>query len=121
MGAGAIETRKAGSKPDLIKLPGGTARWRGWAPSARDCDAVPHVLRRNPPSSRPPCVIAHQAGTTKNSFLQLALQRFDLFGQRRIPGDQCLDFAHAMKHRGAIAPAEPAPDFRHRSQPSLLL
>jgi hypothetical protein len=33
----------------LIKLPGGTARWRGWAPSARDCDAVPHVLRGGKP------------------------------------------------------------------------
>jgi hypothetical protein len=37
-----------GPRRNLIKLPRGTPRSRGWAPSARDCDAVPHVLRGRP-------------------------------------------------------------------------
>lgn len=44
-------------------------------------------------------------------FLQLPLQRLDLFGQRRIPGHQCLNLAHGVQHRGVVAPAEPAADF----------
>ena len=43
--------------------------------------------------------------------LQLALERFDLFGQRNILAHQRLDLAHGVQHRGVIAPAEPAADF----------
>jgi hypothetical protein len=43
-------------------------------------------------------------------FLQLPLQRLDLFGQRGIPGHQCLDLAHGVQHRGVVASAEPAAD-----------
>ncbi|MEH2569865.1 hypothetical protein V1289_009492 [Bradyrhizobium sp. AZCC 2289] len=42
-----------GPRRNLIKFPGGTARWRGWAPSARDCDAVPHVMQGGKPSPAP--------------------------------------------------------------------
>ena len=41
---------------------------------------------------------------------------FDLFGQRRIPGNQCLYLAHGVQHRGVVASAEPAADFRQRTQ-----
>jgi hypothetical protein len=44
--------------------------------------------------------------------LQLTLEGFDLFRQRDVLGDQCLDFAHGMQNRGVIASAEPAADFR---------
>ena len=44
--------------------------------------------------------------------LQLALERFDLFGQRNILAHQRLDLAHGVQHRGVIASAEPAADFR---------
>jgi len=45
------------------------------------------------------------------SLLQLALQRFDFFGQRDILGDQRLDFAHGVQDGGVIAAPKPAPDF----------
>ncbi len=47
----------------------------------------------------------------KNSFLQLALQRLHLFGQRHVLGDQGLDLAHGVQHRGVVASAEAAADF----------
>ena len=43
--------------------------------------------------------------------LQLALERFDLFGQRDILGHQRLDLAHGVQDRGVIAASEPAADF----------
>jgi hypothetical protein len=49
---------------------------------------------------------------TRRLFLKLALQRFDLFGQRRVLGDQCLDFANRVQHRGVVASAEAAADLR---------
>ena len=47
---------------------------------------------------------------TPSSLLQLTLQRLDLFGQRHILGDQRLDLAHGMQHRGVVAPTEAAAD-----------
>jgi hypothetical protein len=44
-------------------------------------------------------------------LLQLPLQRFDLFGQGDILGDQRLDLAHGVQHRGVVASAEAAADF----------
>ena len=44
-------------------------------------------------------------------LLQLALQRFDLFGQRDILADQGLDLAHGVQHRGVVAAPEAAADF----------
>ena len=41
---------------------------------------------------------------------------FDLFGQRGIPGHQCLDLAHGVQHRGVVASAEPAADLGQRTQ-----
>jgi hypothetical protein len=48
----------------------------------------------------------------KHSLLQLPLQQFDLFGERSILGDQGLDLAHGMQHRGVVASTEAAADFR---------
>ena len=62
-------------------------------------------------SPEPTCQPPPETSRVRLLALQLALQRFDLFGQRGIPGDQCLDLAHGMQHRGVIAPAEPAADF----------
>lgn len=45
-------------------------------------------------------------------FLKLALQQIDLVGQRDILGDQRLDLAHRVQHRGVVATAKPASDFR---------
>src|SRR5690348_3961645 len=48
--------------------------------------------------------------------LQLALQGFDLFGERGILGNQSLDLAHGMQHGRMIAPAEAASDFGQRAK-----
>src|ERR1700730_11309712 len=50
------------------------------------------------------------------SLLQLALQRLDLFGQCGAPGDQGLDLAYGVQHRGVVAPAEAAADLRQGAQ-----
>src|SRR6266700_4805655 len=36
-------------------------------------------------------------------FLKLALQRLDFLRQRGVLGDQCLDLAHGVQHRGMVA------------------
>ena len=72
------------------------------------------TLRRQPrprESARDPDMKRLRHGTEKVSLLQLALERFDLFGERHILGDQRLDLAHGVQHRGVVASAEPAPDF----------
>ncbi len=43
-------------------------------------------------------------------FLKLALQRLHFLGQRGVLGDQGLDLAHGVQHRGVVAPAEAAAD-----------
>src|SRR6266700_5789057 len=79
------------------KFKGGMVRFPGFAAHPKGARRTPDV-RRDHQKSR--------------SLLQLALQRFDLFGQRRVPGHQGLDLAHGMQDRGVVAPAEPASDFR---------
>ena len=57
-------------------------------------------------------VTPHHLNQTRRLFLKLALQRFDLFGQSRVLGDECLDFANRVQHRGVVASAEAAADLR---------
>ncbi len=51
-------------------------------------------------------------GSRRLLALQLALERFDFFGQRNILAHQRLDLAYSVQDRGVIASAEPAADFR---------
>ena len=46
----------------------------------------------------------------RGSLLQLALQQFDLFGQRGVPCDKRLDLADGVEDRGVVASSEPAAD-----------
>src|SRR5579883_1465815 len=48
-------------------------------------------------------------------FLQLALERFDLLGERRIVADEVLDLAHRVQHRRMVAAAEAPAYFRQRT------
>src|SRR5215212_7968255 len=115
----------------------GTARWRGRGAGARETAPRSPLLRRkmatekNSPAH--PTGFARAGRLSKSDksdfdwirggrgaeelvlflmplFLQLPLQRLDFFGQRGIPGHQCLDLAHGVQHRGVVASAEPAAD-----------
>src|ERR1700676_3987439 len=55
-------------------------------------------------------------GTDWRSLLQLAFQRFDLFGECGILRHKGLDLAHGVQDRGVVASPEPAADFRQRTQ-----
>lgn len=57
-----------------------------------------------------------QAHFRTGLFLQLALERLDLFGERDILGHQRFDLAHGMQHRGVVASAEPPADLGQRAQ-----
>src|SRR5215211_143427 len=102
--AAALETRKPG-QIQFDQTHGGTARWRGRVAISRERQPASDLLQR----IRGP-LLKSQGSAGTGSFLELTLQRFDLLRQGRIPGDQCLDFAHGMQHRGVIAAAEAAAD-----------
>src|SRR4030095_12193078 len=99
--AAALKTRKARSILDLTKPPRGP---QGGAegPQIQGKDVLFSAFCSGF-AALPG--LAGEGGTAL--FLQLALQRFDLFGQRRVPGNQCLDLAHGVQHRGVVASAEP--------------
>ena len=93
--ATATDTR---SQPKLsVRLAlRGSVRWRGWRWDAR---AGTPRFRLSP-------------RLFIGSFLKLALEKFDLVGQRNILGDEGFDLTDRMQHRGVIAAAEAPPDFR---------
>ena len=65
-------------------------------------------ISRRPNSGLPEFGFIDGKGREKNSFLQLALQRLHLFGQRHVLGYQGLDLAHGVQHRRVITSAEAA-------------
>src|SRR6267142_2859468 len=121
----------------LFKAFRGTVKWRGWGVSSRDRSSVSWLLGRaacflplqirtagrgisNGGTARPGLRRALAPCTNRSShpgiavggadlLLQLPLQRFHLFGQRGVLGDQRLDLADRVQHRGLIAPSRSRP------------
>jgi hypothetical protein len=63
------------------------------------------------PGSSPGLAFPRKGEGEARSLLQLALQQFDLVGQRGILADQGFDLANGVQHRGVVAATEAASDF----------
>src|SRR3954463_11514115 len=81
------------------QTPEGTARWRGWGAGARETAPRSPLLRRKMAAEKnsPAPGIRGGRGWEESGpisllplFLQLPFERLDFFGQRGIPGHQCL-------------------------------
>ena len=130
--AAAFENPKSLIEAGLDQTLKGDPKVGADGPPAQEMrDAVPHVLRRKPNVSprkvggsspgrrtKPGRLMdpEKRQGDQRHSFLQLTLQRFDLFGKCDILGHQSFDLAHGVQHRGVVASAEPPADFRQRAQ-----